>query len=346
MKKEFYMLIPLFVSLVSCGPTDSTEKTIHADTIPVKVMALEQKPVALSIPVSGRFTTDDETMLSFKTGGIIRRILVEEGARVSAGQVLATLDLTEMNALVKQASLAEEKARRDYERAERLFRDSVATREMFENARTAWDLATEQLKTAKFNDQYSVIRATGDGYVLMKLAAEGQLVGPGTPVLQVNSAANGKWLLKAGISDRDRALISAGDKAVLYTDVHPDRRISATVIRRSESIDPMSGTFTLVLEVDGRVPELAAGMFGKGEVFPSGNTDVWEIPYEAVLDGNGQEGYVFVTGNNGIAEKRSIKIHTLTPGKVLVSSGLEKAGLLIISGSAYLNDQSPVRIIR
>jgi multidrug efflux pump subunit AcrA (membrane-fusion protein) len=66
--------------------------------------------------VSGQFTTDDEVMLSFKTTGIINKIYVKEGDAIQRGQLLATLNLTEIDASLEQARLALEKSTRDHQR--------------------------------------------------------------------------------------------------------------------------------------------------------------------------------------------------------------------------------------
>lgn len=331
--------------LQACSSAEEI-KAPAGEVIPVKVQVLERQSLSAEVPVSGRFTTDDEVLLSFKTGGVIKNIAVNEGDYVRAGQVLATLEMTEIDALVEQASLAQEKASRDFERVSRLYKDSVATREQWENAQTGLKVANEQLRAAKFNDRYSVIRASEDGYVLMKMAAEGQLVGPGVPVLQLNGAGKGKWMLKAGVSDRDWRLIHVGDKAVVSTDADPDRSLTATVTRKSESVDPYSGTFTVFLTVDAGAEGLASGLFGKGMVKASGKMDVFAVPYESLMDGDKQQGYVFVTEDDKTARKMAVKIAGFREGEVLINAGLQEGMKLIVSGSAYLDDSVRIQINR
>src|SRR5262245_57841599 len=100
----------LFVSamlfVVQSCVSHASNETIHEDVIPVKTVPHQQETVQQKINTSGQFTTDDETNLSFKTSGIINRIFVKEGDPVKKGQLLATLNLTEINASAEQASLA------------------------------------------------------------------------------------------------------------------------------------------------------------------------------------------------------------------------------------------------
>ncbi len=107
------------------------------------------------IHVTGVVQSDTEAKPSFKTGGVIARTYVEEGDYVSKGQLLAQLNMTEIDAQATQAKFAVEKAMRDQQRVENLYRDSIATLEQFQNAGTAVEMAKKSLQIAEFNVAYS-----------------------------------------------------------------------------------------------------------------------------------------------------------------------------------------------
>jgi multidrug efflux pump subunit AcrA (membrane-fusion protein) len=81
--------------------------------------------------------------------------------------------------------------------------------------------------------------------------------------------------------------------------------------------------------------KLAAGLFGKAIIKPRKKINSWVIPYDAILDGNATEGYVFVTQDGKKAEKIKIHIARIEHGKVFVSGGFEQAKSLILTGNAY-----------
>lgn len=335
--------------LQSCSDTQgkNNKPIIPADEIPVRVMKLEKTKVQSEIQASGQFTTDDETNLSFKTGGVIDRIYVKEGDAIRAGQLLATLNLTEINAQVSQARLGFEKAMRDYERVTNLYRDSVVTLEQFQNAKTGLDVATQQYEAAKFNRSYSEIRALSGGFVLRKMANEGQVIQSGTAVFQTNGARQGKWMLRTGVSDREWSTISINDKALVFTDAEPGTAFPAIVSRKSEGTDPFTGSFTIELKLtEGQPASIATGMFGKAVITPSQSIQAWSIPYDALLDGDAKSGYVFVTDDHKTARKAKVTVAGIDQDNVLISGGLENAKALVISGSAYLRDNSPIQIIK
>jgi RND family efflux transporter MFP subunit len=342
------LLIPVLGLMVlqSCGTQGNSMNTeIPKGQIPVKIQEILRSESNQEIEATGQFTTDDETILSFKTGGIIAQVLVSEGDVIRKGQLLATLDLTEINTSVNQAQLGYEKAKRDYERVQRLLADSVATVEQAQNSKTALDIAAQSLEAAKFNKDYSQIRAVSDGNVLKKYINAGQQIAPGSPVFQTNGSRQGGWKLKVSLSDREWATVREGNEVSISTPVEPENHFKGKVKRKAKVADPMTGTYLVELEFAEKAPDhLASGMFGAAKIAAETSQSTWFVPYEAILDANGGNGFVFVTNDGTTAKKVSIKIGKIYPDKVEVTSGLEEYSRLIVSGSAYLTDQSPISI--
>lgn len=337
----------LLLSACNSQVNTSDPAPVAEKEIPVKVISLSREQQASSIQASGYFTTNDETILSFKIGGIVNAVLVREGDYVRKGQVLATLDVTEIQAQVRQAELALEKARRDFERAERLYRDSVATRETFENARTGLDIATQQLNAANFNLGTTAIKAPGNGYVLRKFVQTGQVVGPGTPILLTNSPGSSQWLLKVSLSDKDWGKVSINDRAEVTIDAGGRQTFPAYVSHKLEGADPASGAFAIEIKLKGTPPDnIAAGLYGKASIFPVEKTDYWAIPYEALLEGQGNTGFVFVTEDGKTAVKRTVEIAGIGRDVAYISGGIDESTRLIVAGSAFLKDGSPISIIQ
>lgn len=345
MKKVIGSVLFLLV-LASCGSQEKTTNNIpKQEVIPVKLESLKAMNSTEDIHVSGQFTTDDETYLSFLSGGVIQKLYVKEGDKVSKGQLLATLDLTLVKATVSQANLGLEKAKRDLERAKNLQKEGFATLEQMQNAQTAFDVAQEQVQSALFNLKYSEIRAVSNGFILKKLANQGQLVGSGTPVFQTNGAGTNSFKLKVGVSDRQWSQIKIGDEAEIQADVFKNKTLPAKVSRKSESIDPFSGTFTVELELQGKLPAgLASGVFGKATIHLSETSENWKIPYEALLDGNADEGFVFVSNDRKTVQKVPVKVGSLNQNVVEVSEGLEPYKYVVVSGGPYLNENSTISV--
>lgn len=344
--QTFLLIVPGIMLINACG-TDgkAINDVIPQGSIPVKVVPIELSENQMAIQGTGQFTTDDETLLSFKTGGIISQVLVSEGDYIYKGQLLAILDLTEINTGVAQAELGYEKALRDFQRVQRLLADSVATLEQSQNSKTALDMASQNLQAAKFNKDYSQIRAVSNGYVLKKFANPGQQISSGSPVFQTNGPGKSSWKLKVALSDRDWATVQEGDKVEIITSVQPDSTYQALVKRKAKVADALTGTYLVEIGFSEDVPDyLASGMFGTATIHSSTSQPTWYIPYEAIMDANGGKGFVFVTKDNDTAHKVSVLLGRVYPDKIQIISGLEGYDQLIVAGSAYLSDQSSISI--
>jgi len=356
--KHFLPFVALAMALASaCGGRVERDPIPRPeDTIPVSLMPLRPVGGEAEIVATGMFTTDDETLLGFKNGGVVSAIHVEEGSFVRIGQRLASVQSAELDAKARQAEVALEKAQRDYDRAQKLHRDSVATREQMQNARSALELARQDVQAVAHNVEHLHIASPVSGYVLARLANEGQVVGPGTPVLRVNGAGKGKWMLKVGVGDAQWARIRKGDRATIATDLIPERELRAFVSRKSEALDPAAGTFAVYLEIENPPKgKMASGVFGKARISvretpKTDGTDntadrpAWQIPYEALVDASGREAYVFVTTDGRTARRRKILLATVGEDYATVAQGLEDTDAIIVAGSAYLVDGSPISI--
>ena len=120
-------------ALVRCGENKAATIPPAEQAILVKIQPVATANEGKVLQYSGLIASNSEARLSFKIGGMISRIYVKEGDRVAAGQLLATLDLTEVNAQVQQASQNLEKAQRDETQANNLYHDTVASLEQVQN---------------------------------------------------------------------------------------------------------------------------------------------------------------------------------------------------------------------
>ncbi|MBL7137152.1 MAG: efflux RND transporter periplasmic adaptor subunit [Bacteroidales bacterium] len=209
-KRLFYLLLAL--SLLACNRTPKGAD--KDDRIRVAVIPAETKEIRETVHTSGQLSSKTEVRLSFKTGGVIEQIGVKEGQSVSRGDIIARLNLAEVNAIEHQAELGFQKAERDYQRVENLYNDSVATLENLQDARTALQVAKANLEIARFNRKYSVIEAPARGKILLKLAEEHEIVGQGQPVFLFGSSEE-EWVVKASLTDRDVVKIDLGDPAMV-----------------------------------------------------------------------------------------------------------------------------------
>ena len=343
------VLVAGVLFLASCKKEDKAPETKKEDEAAIAVTLAPVKIGEYSLPIisSGLIATSTETKLSFKIGGIISAIFVEEGQSVSKGQLLASLDLTEINAQVTQAKNNLDKTKRDLERAKRLRADSAATIEQFQNATTAFDVARESFTIANFTRQYSEIRATTSGMVLKKFVNAGELVNPGAPVLMTNAAAQNDWIVKTGLADVDWVRVKKGDRATVITDAYPGIVFEASVSLTSEGADLVNGLYLTEVKIKTDGKKFASGLFANVKIYPTQKQKLASVPIEAIIEGQGKNAFVFVLNKDGRGvKKQAVFVSYLANNSAFISSGLEQITEVITGGSAFLTEFSTVKIAR
>lgn len=311
---------------------------------PVRVAAVADTVAAVTVVASGTLGVREALPLAFKVGGIVSRVAVDAGTRVRAGQLLAVLDTREIDAGVARAQAGLEKAERDAARVERLYRDSVVTRAQYDDARTAVAIARADLDAVAFNRGRAVIVAPAAGVVLQRLAEPGQLVQPGQPIVQFGSGARGQ-AFRTGLVDRDALRVRPGDTAELRFEALPDRRFAATVAEIAGSATPGTGTYEVVLRVEG-AGALPDGLVGQAVIRVRGTGRQQVVPIEAMVEADGHEGTVFAYDpGTRRAARRTVRIAALDGRRVAIADGLAGVRTVVTEGAAYLNDGDAVQVV-
>jgi len=337
-------ILLLSIAIAGCAQGRAAAPGAREDTlVAVRVGHVAFELVTRPVTATGTLGPKEEVPLSFKVGGVIAQMRVDEGHSVRAGDTLALLDLSEIDAAVVRARSAAEKAERDLARAQRLYGDSVATLEQAQNAETGRDVARAELETATFNRRYAIIVAPASGVILKRSAEPGELVQAGMPILKLGSHARGV-VVRAGLADRDVVRVRLGDRAVVRFDAFPDRTFEGTVTELAGASDPMTGTYDVEVTIPAASP-LASGLVGQVEIRPAATHRVALIPIESLLEADGSHATVFAVSADGRrAERRSVTIAFLTGDRVAVTSGLEGVTTVITDGAAYLDDGAMLRI--
>ncbi|EON76020.1 Membrane-fusion protein [Lunatimonas lonarensis] len=271
---------------------------------------------------------------------------MEEGQSFPKGKLIAQLLLTEIDAGLQQAQLAVDKASRDYQRVQNLFADSVATLEQLQNSKTALELTEKQLSTVAFNKKYAFIYADKPGFVVKKLANEGEVIAGGSPVLACSENGNKSWELKIGLSDKEWAKVSIGNKAQVMLEAFPDIWWEAEVFRKSGAADMGTGSFQVELKLENLTESAAIGMFGKAIIQTGLQQKSKLIPYEALIEADGKIAFVFVPMGTNRVKKQPVVIENFSEKGVSISEGLEGVSEIVLGNSAFLNEFSIIQFIK
>jgi len=329
-------------TLVACK--DSAPQSATPPT-PVRVEQARSGPAAPVIATNGLVVLKDEMRLSFKVGGVIRRIAVEEGQAVQAGARLAEIELTEVNSQVEQARQMADKAQRDLARGERLHKDEVISLEQLQDLRTQAAVARAQLGGAQFNRGYAVIVAPQDGVVLRKLAQERELVPAGEPVIVLGASDRG-FIVKAALADRDVVQVRLGDTAAIHVDAFPGKNLAGRVSEISGASDDKTGLFPIEVRLTDAPSGAVSGLVARLEIQPASaaGPQLTYVPIAAVVEGDGDRASVYILRDNK-AVRREVRIAFIAPENVALRAGVAAGETVVTDGALYLQDGESIAVV-
>jgi len=335
-------LILFTVLIAGCGSQDAP---LAAKPTPVRIQQASQGPAIPPIDTNGMVVNKHELRLSFKMGGLVRRIHVQEGDVVKQGQRLAEIELTEVSGQVEQARQMADKATRDLKRGENLYADQVISLEQLQDLRTQAAMAEASFKTAQFNLGYSVIVAPRDGVVLRKLVEERELVPAGTPVLVFGESARG-FVVRAALADREIVNVKLGDKGEIRMDAFPGQAMTGTIVEVASAADERSGMFPIEVSFDTPPPRLVSGLVARLRVEPESSAPpLTYVPMAALVEADGDRASVFVL-DDGKAQKRDVRVAFITADSIALESGLAAGEPVITDGALFLENGEAVEVQR
>ena len=353
MKTYQLLFTSLVVLTVACSPKTEqkfeTAKPATATTdesvIAVKLAPVQTVTRAEPIVATGLVSSSQEARLSFKIGGIINRTYVDEGQTVQKGQLLATLNTTEIDAQVSQARFSAEKAARDLNRAKALYADTAATLEQLQNATTGQDVARQSLTIAEFNRNYAQIRASVAGTVTRKLMNDGEFAAAGAGVYLISGNRAADWVVRVGVSDKDWARLRIGNRASLTLDAYPGKTFPGTIIELAQSADLQTKLYQAEIRIQPNGAKMAPGLFAKVSLTPAQSRSYAVVPVEAIVEGNGKNGFVYVLADDRKKVRRlPVQIGFLDGPNVLLTNGLSGVAEVVTAGSAFLTESSAVLV--
>lgn len=342
---------------VGCTASDGGEvQAEQVDAIPsaaagARVVNVEATSVALSSFVDFIRTTGEvealyDVTLSAEESGAIARFVVEKGARVRRGQVIAKIDDAVLAAQVNEARALAEIAQTQYERQRRLWQEEQIGSEIaYLQARSSAEAAAARLGTLEARLSRTELRAPVTGVFDEQFVELGEMVAPGTPVLRIVSVRQVKVV--GGIPERFALDVRVGSPATVTLDALRGQRFEGSVAFVGTSVDPQNRTLPIEIVLDNADGVIKPRMLANVQVQRTQMDSVVVVPQDVVR--RAEDGYeVFVVVDREgrqHAEARSVRLGPGYANRVVVDSGLVVGDRLITVGHGLVDDGSLVRVV-
>jgi len=330
--------------LAGCGAKDAP-KPLAEPPAPVRLVAAAPADASSRLEVSGTVRLKRETPLSFNTPGRIAAILVREGDRVRAGEVLARLDTTALGANVASARAEVVRAEADLKRSEALFAKGWVTAARVEQARAGMAAAAARARAAGFDVQLAALVAPSAGVILARPGEPGQIAQPGVPVLTLGVLREG-FVLRLPLADRDAARVRPGQPAEVEVPALGNQPLAGVVSEVGARGDDGTGTFRIEVKLPADA-RLASGQIGRarlrlGAALPGAPI---RVPATAVFGARADEGFVFVFEPAGRrVRSRLVQLGAVGSDGVVITAGLSAGEQVVVTGVDRLRDGQTVTV--
>lgn len=210
----------------------------------IKVSTQPLVPSAFShyIEVQGKVDSEQNVMVSPKTGGSIVSVLVSKGDNVKKGQLLVQIDDEIIRKSIDEVKTQLDLATTIYNRQKNLWDQKIGTEIQFLSAKANKESLEKRLITLEDQKDMSKVKAPFSGVVDEVIAREGETAIPGMGLVRVVNTANTK--IVAEFSESYFTRVKSGDDVILY---FPDQQIEAKskVRVKSSAINAVNRTFSV-----------------------------------------------------------------------------------------------------
>lgn len=281
-------------------------------------------PAIIAVYASGSVEASVMLPVAPRVGGRLVALDNDEHAVVRRGQLLGRLESADLANQIVQLSAAAEFARIDFQRDERLMRESAIARQVYERARSDWQAAEAAVRQAQAQAGYMYLRAPDNCNVIQRDGEIGQYIAANQPVFWLSCQA--QLRISALVDEEDIALVRPGQKVLIRADAFPNQIFEAKVTEVTPKGDPIGRSYRVRIGLPPGNP-LRIGMTTESNIIIKRNEHAMLLPATAV--NNGQ----VWTVRDGIARRTAVVTGTRSNDSIEIVHGLDWHDVVLRDGT-------------
>ena len=309
-----------------------------------------------------------------QVSGVIEKIYVDFNSHVKKGQLLAQLDVSNLQESVNQAQSNLNSAMSNlnyatlnFERVKTLYEQDAATRAAYEEvinsknqAETSVANARADLKRARTNLSYASIYSPIDGVILDRAVNIGQTVAASfsTPTLFTIAKDLTKMQVEADVDEADIGQVRVGQNVSFTVDAHHEETFTGTVsqIRLQSTVSANVVTYKVIISAPNPEEKLYPGMTASINIEVDAEKGVM-VPIEAInfkmdaaamkalriKEGKGNGSGVWVMREGEPPVWQAVSTGGGDGNSIIIRDGLEE-GATVITGKAFSRGGGKVKV--
>jgi len=354
---KLLMALLFSVSLIVTGCSDSgssdsdttAEETAKTDEkkkdekppVPVEVVAVARGDIQQTYRTITTLEAERDVQVVARSTGLLQDILVEEGDTVEKGQLMAQLDVEQLELEVAQLSATSSKLQKELDRQTSLFKRKLGTSDALDRANFEYKSQLAQYKLSKLKLNYASIKAPISGIVTKRLVKPGNLIRDNDILFEIVDLSSLKAILY--LPEKELANVKKQQNILLSIDALAGKVIMGKIERIRPTIDTQTGTFKVVAKLNNENNFLKSGMFGKVEVVFDIHQNSLIVEQHAVITQDNRS-HVFVVKDNK-AIQTPVSIGFRHNGLLEITDGLLEYDKVITTGQQIIKHDTLVEIV-
>ena len=315
-----------------------------AKLINVKILPVEKGLFQHFIQVQGMIESDNNILVAPQSSGIVKKIHVYAGSKVTRGQLLAELDGSILESSIAEVENGLKLAKTIFERQQRLWNKNIGSEIEFLQAKNNKESLEKRLATLKEQYKLAKIFSPLSGTVDKVLIKEGEMAAAGMGAIRVVQLSNLK--IKVDLSEIYITRIKKKDLvhvSIPVTGREFDLRVDAV----SQVIDPENRTFQIEMKIPKAESGIKPNMLSVLTINDYSNHEALMVPQNIVQE-TGAGKFIFVAEQkNGdwIARRRSVRTGKSYNDRIEVLSGLQEGEHVVTVGYQNLADGQNIAVV-
>ena len=289
--------LALLLVMTSCEGKKEVDEAVGDDAIPVEAVKAERRPMTANYSGTATLEPEAEADVVAKTSGVLLKLLVEEGSKVTAGQPLARLDSENARLNLAKSAATLGKLESDFRRSSEMFNRKLLSVE--QNDKIRYDLETQRAihDLAKLELSYSTVVAPISGVISRRLVKEGNYIQLNEILFRIDNFD--PLLAVLNVPERELHTLSANQPVTLQVDALPGTSFNGVIQRISPVVEAGTGTFRVTCEFRDESNRLKSGMFARLEITYGERADALTVPQTALMEEDGEAAvFIVVPGSS------------------------------------------------
>lgn len=312
---------------------------------PINVTSIEvQKGVFQRfVDLQGIVSTDAVANASSEMGGRIVRLMVKEGQWVKKGQVIATTDAESIDKQKEEIQKSLDLAIDVYERQKRLWEQKIGSEVQYLQAKNNKERLEKSLQTIEVQSRKRYVYAPISGTIDRVITKEGELAGPGVPIVSV---INTKALkVVSDVPESYIGKVKVGDKVnVIFPSLNEEMTLRVDLI--GSTVDPSNRTFKLEMNISKPTAFMKPNLLTVVKIKDLEIREAVVLPVDIIQQEVSGDKYVYAIDktneNNPAAKKIYIKTGESASNRIVITEGLQGGEMVIAKGARNVVENQPL----